>query len=104
MKNELLFELNNVIVSLENNNRFSEANILNREFVKIAQDVLDVLPEVVKTRESGFLALDYSKMIGLLVEAIKEQDIVIQKLKSDVVGLSTTITVFEDRMKEKGLL
>jgi trimeric autotransporter adhesin len=70
----------------------------------IAQDVLDVLPEVVKTRENGFLALDYSKMIGLLVEAIKEQDIVIQKLKSDMVGLNTTITVFEDRMKEKGLL
>ena len=70
----------------------------------IAQDVLDVLPEVVKTRENGFLALDYSKMIGLLVEAIKEQDVVIQKLKSDVIGLSTTITVFEDRMKEKGLL
>jgi hypothetical protein len=70
----------------------------------IAQDVLDVLPEVVKTRENGFLALDYSKMIGLLVEAIKEQDVVIQKLKSDIVGLSTTITVFEDRMKEKGLL
>ena len=70
----------------------------------IAQDVLDVLPEVVKTRENGFLALDYSKMVGLLVEAIKEQDIVIQKLKSDVVGLSKTITVFEDRMKEKGLL
>jgi trimeric autotransporter adhesin len=70
----------------------------------IAQDVLDVLPEVVKTRENGFLALDYSKMIGLLVEAIKEQDIVIQKLKSDMVGLNNTITVFEDRMKEKGLL
>jgi hypothetical protein len=39
MKNELLFELNNVIVSLENNNRFFEANILNREFVKIAQNI-----------------------------------------------------------------
>jgi hypothetical protein len=70
----------------------------------IAQDVLDVLPEVVKTRENGFLALDYSKMIGLLVEAIKEQDVVIQKLKSHVIGLGQTITVFEDRMKEKGLL
>ena len=70
----------------------------------IAQDVLDVLPEVVKTRENGFLALDYSKMIGLLVEAIKEQDVIIQKLKSDIIGLNTTITVFEDRMKEKGLL
>jgi trimeric autotransporter adhesin len=70
----------------------------------IAQDVLDVLPEVVKTRENGFLALDYSKMVGLLVEAIKEQDIVIQKLKSDMVAINNTITVFEERMKEKGLL
>jgi len=70
----------------------------------IAQDVLDVLPEVVKTRENGFLALDYSKMVGLLVEAIKEQDIVIQKLKTDMVQLNNTITVFEERMKEKGLL
>ena len=59
---------------------------------------------MVKTRENGFLALDYSKMIGLLVEAIKEQDVVIQKLKSHVIGLGQTITVFEDRMKEKGLL
>lgn len=39
MKKELLFELNNLIVNLENNNRFSEANILNKEFIKIAQEV-----------------------------------------------------------------
>jgi hypothetical protein len=44
----------------------------------IAQEVLEVLPEVVKQREDGYLALDYSKMIGLLVEAIKELD---QKIK-----------------------
>jgi hypothetical protein len=36
--------------------------------------VLEVLPEVVKQRDDGYLALDYSKMIGLLVEAIKELD------------------------------
>jgi hypothetical protein len=39
----------------------------------IAQEVQEVLPEVVKTRDDGFLALDYSKMMGLMVEAIKEQ-------------------------------
>lgn len=37
MKNELLFELNDLIVNLENNNRFSEAAILNEEFIKLAQ-------------------------------------------------------------------
>jgi hypothetical protein len=39
----------------------------------IAQEVQEVLPEVVKERVDGFLALDYSKMMGLMVEAIKEQ-------------------------------
>jgi hypothetical protein len=40
----------------------------------IAQEVKEVLPEVVIEREDGFLALDYSKMLGLIVEAIKELD------------------------------
>jgi hypothetical protein len=50
----------------------------------IAQEVQEVLPEVVKTREDGFLALDYSKMVGLLVEAIKEQQIQIEQLKAQI--------------------
>ena len=48
----------------------------------IAQEVEEVLPEVVKTRDDGFLALDYSKMMGLMVEAIKEQQAQIEELKS----------------------
>jgi hypothetical protein len=40
----------------------------------IAQEVDEVLPEVVIQRNDGYLAIDYSKMIGLLVEAIKELD------------------------------
>jgi len=44
----------------------------------IAQEVKDVLPEVVIERVDGYLAIDYSKMIGLLVEAIKELE---QKIK-----------------------
>jgi len=38
----------------------------------IAQEVQKVLPEVVKEKENGYLALDYEKMMGLIVEAIKE--------------------------------
>jgi hypothetical protein len=48
----------------------------------IAQEVEEILPEVVKTRDDGFLALDYSKMMGLMVEAIKEQQSQIEELKS----------------------
>jgi hypothetical protein len=40
----------------------------------IAQQVEAVLPEVVTTREDGFMAVKYEKMIGLLIEAIKELD------------------------------
>ena len=50
----------------------------------IAQEVQQVLPQVVIERPDGFLALDYSKMIGLLVEAIKEQQIQIDQLKAQI--------------------
>jgi hypothetical protein len=38
----------------------------------IAQDVMKVLPEVVQVRDNGYMAVKYEKMIGLLIEAIKE--------------------------------
>jgi hypothetical protein len=50
----------------------------------IAQEVQQVLPQVVIERADGFLALDYSKMMGLLVEAIKEQQIQIDQLKAQI--------------------
>lgn len=42
-----------------------------RETGVIAQDIIEVLPEAVTTREDGFLAVRYEKIIPLLVEAIK---------------------------------
>ena len=50
----------------------------------IAQEVQEVLPEVIKEREDGFLSLDYSKMNGLLVEAIKEQQQQIHNLTLEI--------------------
>jgi hypothetical protein len=38
----------------------------------IAQEVLEVLPEAVTTRDNGYLAVDYQRLVPLLVEAIKE--------------------------------
>ena len=38
----------------------------------IAQEVLEVLPEAVTTRDNGYLAVDYQRIVPLLVEAIKE--------------------------------
>ncbi len=38
----------------------------------IAQEVLEILPEVVHTREDGYYAVSYHGLIGLLIEAVKE--------------------------------
>ena len=59
----------------------------------IAQEVQEVLPEVIKEREDGFLSLDYSKMMGLMVEAIKEQQTQIHNLTLQI----------EELKKQKGL-
>jgi hypothetical protein len=47
----------------------------------IAQEVLEVLPEVVAQGENGYYSVAYGNMIGLLIEAIKEQQKEINELK-----------------------
>ena len=49
----------------------------------IAQEIEKVLPEVVTTRENGFKAVRYEKIIPLLIEAIKEQQKQIDSLKNE---------------------
>ena len=48
----------------------------------IAQEVQAVIPEIVSVNENtGFLGIGYNALIGLLVEAIKEQQLQIDELK-----------------------
>ena len=47
----------------------------------IAQEVELVIPEAVQTRESGMKAVQYDKIIPLLIESIKEQQKQIDELK-----------------------
>ena len=48
----------------------------------IAQQIEKILPEIVTTRNNGFKAVKYEKIIPLLIEAIKEQQKQINELKS----------------------
>jgi hypothetical protein len=48
----------------------------------IAQDIEAVLPELVVTRDSGYKAVSYEKIVALLIEAIKDQQLQIDELKS----------------------
>ena len=49
----------------------------------LAQEVEKVLPEVVTTRDNGYKAVKYEKIIPLLVEAIKELQAEVQELKNN---------------------
>ena len=48
----------------------------------LAQELEEVLPEVVATRDNGYKAVKYEKIVPLLIEAIKEQQKQIDELKS----------------------
>ncbi len=50
----------------------------------IAQDVEKVLPQLVTDRDNGFKGVDYAKLTGLLIEAIKDQQKQIEELKNKI--------------------
>ena len=54
----------------------------DRESGVIAQEILQVIPEVVKERDNGTLAVAYEKLVPLLIEAIKELSLEVDKLKN----------------------
>jgi hypothetical protein len=50
----------------------------------IAQEIELVLPEVVKTRDNGYKAVKYEKIVPLLIQAIKEQQKEINELRETI--------------------
>jgi hypothetical protein len=50
----------------------------------IAQEVEEILPEIVDTRDNGYKAVDYSKLTALLIQSVKEQQVIIDNLKSRI--------------------
>ena len=50
----------------------------------IAQDVQKVLPQIVKERKDGYLGVRHDRLVGLLIEGIKEQQEQIDELKKEV--------------------
>jgi hypothetical protein len=49
----------------------------------IAQDVQEVLPDIVHERDNGYLAVDYIKLIPVLIEEVKRLNNEVEKLKKD---------------------
>jgi trimeric autotransporter adhesin len=57
----------------------------------IAQDVENVVPDIVQTNGAGLKSVDYIKIIPLLIESIKDQQRQIEELKALVLSLSSQI-------------
>jgi hypothetical protein len=54
----------------------------------IAQEIIEVLPEVVNQDNDGMYSVSYGNITALLIEAIKEQQLQIEELKSIINGLT----------------
>jgi hypothetical protein len=68
------------------------AKLGHRNIGLIAQDVEQVVPELVHTDAEGYKRIDYSRLSALLVEAVKEQQSLVQ-------GLQARIGVLEQRAR-----
>ena len=62
-----------------------------REVGVIAQEVEKVLPEVVSENAEGYKSVDYTKLTPLLIEAVKEQQKVIEALNKRIEKLEQSI-------------
>lgn len=71
-------------VSFNWNNKQDIYEIGKKDYGVIAQDVEDILPELVETRSNGYKAVKYEKLISLLIEGIKEQQVQIDELKKQI--------------------
>ena len=60
----------------------------NNDIGVVAQEVEKVFPEIVDTRDNGYKAVKYEKMVALLIEAVKDQQEQIDKLKQRLDGCS----------------
>jgi hypothetical protein len=67
----------------------------------IAQEVEEVYPELVETFDDGFKGVDYSKMSAVLIQAIKEQQKIIDEQNSKINSQEERLSKIESLLHEK---
>ena len=55
-----------------------------KDYGVIAQEIEEILPELVDTRENGYKAVKYDKLVSLLIEGIKELSTEVEQLKQQI--------------------
>lgn len=89
----------------------------NRQIGLIAQELEAVYPELVTTNPDGFKAVDYSKLTAVLLQAMKEQDVLlhqleseqnlqdkdIQQLKAEQIAISKKLQTLQATLEQNGI-
>ncbi|RMG76308.1 MAG: tail fiber domain-containing protein [Bacteroidetes bacterium] len=71
-----------------------------RQVGVIAQEMEKILPEVVNTDEEGYKSVEYSKLVAVLIEAMKEQQKQIAELQQQNTLLQTQNSGILERMEK----
>ena len=80
---------------------FPTKNFSDRtEIGVIAQELEKVYPELVSTDSKGYKSVQYSHLVPVLIEAIKEQQNTIEGLNGTVTGLTSSIEALNAQMNE----
>ena len=67
----------------------------------IAQEVEEILPYAVHTDSTGMKSVDYDALIGPMIEAIKEQQRIIEQQQNEIQDLRQRLEVIENRTPAK---
>ena len=65
----------------------------------IAQEVETILPELVSTDNNGYKAVDYSKLTPVLIEAMKEQQAIIESQQKEIDELKAQMREILEKLK-----
>lgn len=68
----------------------------DKEYGVIAQQIEKYVPELVHTAEDGYKSVQYSHMVPLLIEAIKEQNALLSKQDSEIAKLKASVESLSD--------
>ena len=74
---------------------------IGRDYGVIAQEIQSVMPELVETKDNGYLAVRYDKLIALLIEAIKQQQIIIDNQKESINDIKVELNARLENIEEK---
>ncbi len=66
----------------------------------IAQEVEKVFPTIVHTDKEGLKSVEYSNLIAPMIEAMREQQVTIEKQQTEINLLKTSLERIEASMKK----